>query len=319
MTIMMDKSNKIYIGIDVSKAILDVYILPTNKYMQFKNSPEDIQKLVKKLSVFSDALIVMESTGGYEKSVANALHEASAAVCIINPRQVRDFAKALGKLAKTDKIDAEVIALFACKLEPKANVRYKKEYNDLNDNNARRHQLIEMIKMEKNRLDKASLGQKESIERVIEVLEDELVKINEAQVKVIESDVELFKKKTILQSITGVGAITAIAMLSELPELGNIGAKQLSALAGLAPFNCDSGAMKGKRMIWGGRASVRNALYMATLVATKHNIRIKKFYERLCLAGKAKKAAIIACMHKLLIIMNAMIKNGCCWDNAIGI
>lgn len=318
MSIMIDKNNKFYIGIDVSKTILDVYILPINKYMQFSNTPQDIQKLVKKLSVFSDALIVMESTGGYEKPIAYALHEASTAVCIINPRQVRDFAKALGKLAKTDKIDAEVIALFACKIEPKANVTYKKEHKDLNDNNARRHQLVEMIKMEKNRLDKASPGQRESIERVLEVLEDELTKINEAQSKVIDSDSSLSKKKIILESVTGIGSITAIAVLSELPELGNIGSKQISALAGLAPYNCDSGAMKGKRMIWGGRASVRNALYMATLVAIRHNLRIKTFYERLCLTGKAKKSAIIACMHKLLIIMNAMIKNECYWDDTIG-
>ena len=310
---MTVQDKKIYIGIDVSKTSLDVYILPNNKYMQFKNGPEDIQKLVKKLSVFSNALIVMESTGGYEKPVAHALQEASGAVSIVNPRQVRDFAKALGKLAKTDKIDAEVIALFASKIEPKANLVYDKEHNELADNNTRRRQLIEMIKMEKNRLDKATPSQRESIKRVLDLLEDELKKINEAQAKVIESHPEFSKKKKILESVTGIGAVTATAMLASLPELGSVGSKQISALAGLAPYNCDSGAMKGKRMIWGGRASVRSALYMATLVAIRHNSQIKMFYERLCLAGKAKKSAIIACMHKLLIIINAMIKNGSCW------
>lgn len=310
---MIDQEKKIYIGIDVSKTVLDVFALPSNKYMQFENTPADIQKLTKKLSIFPNAIIVMESTGGYEKPVAHALHEASMSVCIINPRQVRDFAKALGKLAKTDKIDAEVIALFASKIEPEPNIVYSKDHQELSDNNARRRQLIEMVKMEKNRLDKATPSQQKSIKRVLDLFEKELKKINKAQIKLIENNSDFSEKKALLESVKGIGSVTAISVLSEMPELGNLGAKQISALAGLAPFNCDSGAMKGKRMIWGGRASVRSALYMATLVAIKYNQRIKAFYERLCLAGKAKKVAIIACMHKLLIIMNAMIKSRQPW------
>jgi transposase len=310
----MLEEKKVYIGIDVSKSILDVFILPSNKHMQFKNEANSIQKLLTKLRAFPEPLVVMESTGGYEKPLAYALSEASFNVCIINPRQVRDFAKALGKLAKTDKIDAQVIALFANKMEPQANVVYDKEHQLLSDNNARRRQLVDMIKMEKNRLDKASSSQQESIERVLEVLEKELKIINKAQEKTIQENPKYSEKKKILESVAGIGTITAVSILAEIPELGQIGSKQIASLSGLAPFNRDSGGLKGKRAIWGGRASIRTSLYMATLVAIRHNPRIKLFYERLCLAGKAKKVSIIACMRKLLIIINAMIKNGQSWD-----
>jgi transposase len=310
----MSLKEKVYIGIDVSKAVLDVYILPGKKYMQFKNEPKDIEKLVKKISLFPEALIVMESTGGYEKLLAYTCSELDLKVCIVNPRQVRDFAKATGKLAKTDKIDAMLIALFASKIEPLPNVRYNKEHIQLSENSTRRKQLIDMITMEKNRLDKASAEQKKSINRILKALEKEVNAINNSQHTLIDSSLDFSEKKKILISVKGIGNITATNLISELPELGTIGAKQISALAGLAPFNRDSGTLKGKRTIWGGRASVRNALYMSTLVAIKHNSKIKEFYERLCLAGKTKMTAIIACMHKLLIILNAMIKNNQPWQ-----
>jgi transposase len=311
----MIQEEKVYIGIDVSKQFLDVFILPSKKYMQFKNEPNDLGKLVNKLAFFPGALIVMESTGGYEKPLAYACHEANFNVCIINPRQVRDFAKALGKLAKTDKVDAQVITLFASKIEPKPNVVFPKEHQTLSDNNVRRRQLIEMIKMEKNRIDKASQEQRESIARVLEILESELKTINENQEKIIQENPHYLEKKKILESVKGIGTIVATSLLAELPELGNIGSKQITSLAGLAPFNRDSGTLKGKRTIWGGRATVRTALYMATLVAIRYNVKIKTFYERLCLAGKAKKTAIIACMRKLLIIINAMIKKNELWQS----
>lgn len=314
---MKDEAQKVYIGIDVSKSTLDVFILPGNKHMQFKNEPSGIQKLAKKLNMFPDALIVMEATGGYEKPSAYALFKAGLKVCIMNPRQIRDFAKALGKLAKTDKIDAYVIALFASKIEPRPNVSYDEDNIELSDNSARRRQLVDMIIMEKNRLDKATAEQTASIARVLEVLEVELKIINGAQEKIITNNPVFSEKKKILESVKGIGAVTAANLLSEIPELGSIGSKQIASLAGLAPFNRDSGTLKGIRTIWGGRASVRCALYMSVLVAIKHNARIKCFYERLCLAGKEKKVAITACMHKLLIIINAMIKSGQCWDESI--
>lgn len=310
---MVVQSEKIYIGVDVSKAILDVYILPHKKYMQFKNNPKDIRKLVKKLAVFSGASIVMEATGGYEKLAAQSLSAANFHLSIINPRFIRDFAKALGKLAKTDRIDAEVVALYAAKVQPKATTMYNENQQKLADLNARRRQIIEMITMEKNRLDKATPELKKSIQRIIKVLEKELESINAALAKSIQHDNAFAHKSTLLNSIKGVGPVVATGVLADLPELGMLDSRQVTALAGLAPYNRDSGTLRGKRTIWGGRASVRSALYMAALVATRHNPQIKAFYERLCNKGKQKKVALVACMRKLLIMMNAMIKHNQLW------
>jgi transposase len=310
----MLQEEKIYIGVDVSKAVLDVFVLPTRKYMQFNNNETGIKKLLKKIALFSNVLVVMESTGGYEQLLACGLSEAKVDACILNPRQIRDFAKASGKLAKTDKIDAEMIALFASKMEPQPQVMLNKSQRELTNNNARRQQLIDMITMEKNRLDKATPELRESIQRILDVLQKELERIDSIQESLIEENPDYSHKKKILSSIKGIGAITATSILSELPELGQLQSKQITALAGLAPFNRDSGTLKGKRTIWGGRASVRKALYMPILVAIKHNLKIKAFYQRLHNAGKAKMTAIIACMRKLLIIMNTMIKKNQFWN-----
>ena len=310
---MTNLDEKCYIGIDVSKAVLDVYILPFKKYMQFKNDIKEIKKLGHKLKTFPQASIVMEATGGYEKQVAQSLQKMGLGVSVVNPRYIRDFAKALGKLAKTDRIDAEVIASFAEKMQPRPNRECNENQQKLAELNARRRQITEMIVMEKNRLDKASNELKKSIQRIINALEKELQAINEALEKFILNDADYSQKNALLKSIKGVGPVVAAGVLADLPELGKLNAKQISALAGLAPYNRDSGSLRGKRTIWGGRACVRTTLYMATLVATKHNPQIKSFYERLCNAGKMKKVAIIACMHKLLIIMNAMIKRGESW------
>jgi transposase len=309
----MFQEKKIYIGIDVSKANLDIYILPNKKHMQFMNNAEGIQRLLAKARLFTDALIVMESTGGYESSVSQELSKANLNVCVMNPRQIRDFAKASGRLAKTDKVDAEIIALFASKMDLEPNVVYNEKQQTMVANNARRRQLIGMIIAEKNRLDKANQTQTESIQRVLELLENELGLIEDIQKKILSHDETLKEKKEILTSIKGIGEITATAILCELPELGTLNPKEVASLAGLAPFNRDSGTLKGKRTIWGGRASVRMALYMSTIVSIKHNPQIKAFYQRLCLAGKAKMTALIACMRKLLIIMNAMIKSKKRW------
>lgn len=309
----MFQEEKIYIGIDVSKTVLDVFTLPNRKYMQFTNDASGISKLLSKMQLFVDALIVMESTGGYEAPLSQELSKANLKVCVVNPRQIRDFAKATGRLAKTDKIDAEVIAQYAKKIEPQPNCVYNEQQNKICAHNTRRRQLIDMIIAEKNRLDKATPEQKESIGRVLDVLEEELKRIEQTQEKLINQDDSMIEKKRILNSIKGVGQVTAIAMLSELPELGTLTPKQVAALAGLAPFNRDSGTLKGKRTIWGGRASVRTALYMPTLVAIKHNPQIRAFYERLCLKGKSKMTAVIASMRKLLIIMNALIRKNECW------
>lgn len=310
---MIDQDKKYYIGIDVSKAILDVFISPIDKYMQFNNDASGIKKLIKKFNLFPSASIVMEATGGYEKPVAQALKMANFTVAVVNPRQIRDFAKALGKLAKTDRIDSQTIAVFAEKIQPRANVVCDQNQQNLADNNARRRQLVDMIVMEKNRLDKASSIQIKSIKRVLQTLEKELESVNEAQKIAIKNDAQYAQKNNLLVSIKGVGSVVAAGIISDLPELGSVSSKEIAALAGLAPYNCDSGTMRGRRSIWGGRASVRCTLFMATLVAIRHNTKIKTFYERLCSAGKLKKVAIIACMRKLLVIMNAMIKNNQPW------
>lgn len=311
---MIVQDKKCYIGIDVSKAILDVFVLPLSKHFQFKNDLKGIQKLAGKfLKLFPKAIIVMEATGGYEKPLAQSLTKSEFPVSVVNPRQIRDFARALGKLAKTDNIDAHVIAIFAEKMQPKANVVCDKNQQILSENNARRRQLVDMITMEKNRLDKASNSQEKSIKRVLKTLEKELEVVNKSQELAIQKDPRYAQKNKLLQSIKGIGPVVAAGIISDLPELGCVTAKEIAALAGVAPYNRDSGNLRGKRAIWGGRASVRCILYMATLVATRYNAQIKAFYQRLCNAGKLKKVAIIACMRKLLIIMNAMIKNNQTW------
>jgi transposase len=312
--IMTVQVEKCYVGIDVSKKILDVFILPFNKHFQFKNDAKEIKNLKEKIKkCFPNSHIVMEATGGYEKMAAKVLTVSGLSVSIVNPRQIRDFAKALGKLAKTDKIDAQTIAMFNEKIQPNTNITCDKNQEALAETNARRRQLIDMITMEKNRLDKASKDMKKSIKNIIKALEKELDAINKKQEKNIQKNPEAINKRDLLKSIKGVGNIVATAVISDLPELGKVSSKQISALAGLAPYNRDSGTLRGKRTIWGGRASVRCSLYMATLVAIKHNAKIKNFYERLCKAGKLKMVAITACMHKLLIIMNAMVRQNQPW------
>jgi len=299
-------------GIDVSKETLDVFFL--NQHQQFENSSSGFKKIIKKLKTFADVLVVMESTGGYERPLAQSFAKSNIPVAIINPRQIRDFAKSLGILAKTDSLDSKVIALFAEKIQPKANVAYDESQNRLTELNSRRRQLVDMITAEKSRKDKVSPEMQKSIKRIIKQLEIELKKVNDSIDRLVKQNSEYARKAELLQTITGVGAVTANCMIAELPELGKASAKEISALAGVAPLNRDSGKMRGKRMIFGGRATVRNSLYMATMVATRFNTKIKSFYQYLCTKGKAKKIALIACMHKLLIIMNAMIRN----DTAYG-
>jgi len=310
---MTIQNEKCYIGIDISKAMLDVFISSNNIYLQLENNTAGIRKLIKKLKLFPDCLVVMESTGGYEKPVAQALAKENISIAVINPRQIRDFAKALGKLAKTDRIDAKVIAIFAEKMQPKTNVPFDKNQEKLTEYNTRRRQLVDMITMEKNRLDKVSKEIKKSIQSIIKLLEKELEKMNESIKKYIQSNDLYARKDELLQTIKGVGSIVSAGIIADLPELGNFNTKEISALAGLAPLNRDSGTLRGKRVIWGGRATVRRTLYMATLVAIRFNIKIKIFYDRLCAVGKPKKVAITACMHKLLVIMNAMIKSNQPW------
>lgn len=311
---MTKNEEKFYIGVDVSKNELDVYILPLNTHATYKNSSQGIQSIRKRLANYAGAKVVLEATGGYEKRLANKLAEAGIEICIVNPRQIRDFAKALGKLAKTDRIDAQVIALFAQKVQPEARKMTSKSQAQLAELNARRKQLIDMITMEKNRLDKASGSIKKSIKKVVKALEKELAEVERQQSQLIQEDESYSKTFDTLVTVPGIGSKVATALIAHLPELGSLSSRQITALAGLAPFNRDSGTLRGLRTIWGGRAPVRCAMYMATLTAARFNPKIKVFYDRLCKAGKPKKVALTACMRKLLICINAMIKNNQPWQ-----
>lgn len=313
---MTKKCKKFYIGIDVSKHELDVHISPDNIHATFKNSPKGFLSLKRKLTKYPGAKIVFEASGGYEKQLTYSLNEAGFELAVVNPRQIRDFAKALGKLAKTDKIDAYVIALFAEKMQPEARQIKSKTQAKLAELSARRKQLVDMITMEKNRLDKASGTIKKSIKKIIKALEKELNDVEKELKAIVSTDENYASTVDKLVSVPGIGEKVATALIAYLPELGSLSGKQISALAGLAPFNRDSGTLRGVRTIWGGRASVRGALYMSTLVATKHNPKIKAFYQKLCENGKAKKVALIACMRKLLICINAMIKNNQSWQQS---
>ena len=309
---MTIQDKKCYVGIDVSKTYLDVMI--ETSYSRRTNDASGLSLLIENLRLLSSPFIVMEASGGYERYAAHALMTAGFMVCIANPRQVRDFAKAIGKLAKTDKVDAGLLALFGEKIQPERSVIYTENQVKLAENNVRRRQLVDMIVMEKNRLDKVSAEIKKSILRMIKMLEKELEKINKEIYALIEKDAVTKTKNTLLKSVQGIGAVTAATLIADLPELGQLTAKKIASLVGVAPFNRDSGQYRGKRVIWGGRASVRTGLYMATLVATRYNAKIKAFYQRLCAAGKAKKVALVACMRKLLVIINAMIKHEKTWD-----
>jgi transposase len=262
-------------------------------------------------------LIVSEATGGFEQVVAGALGAAGLPIVVVNPRQIRDFARALGRLAKTDRIDAETIALFAERVQPELRPLPDAEARLLGELVARRRQVIEMIVAEGNRarlLESRRL--KKRIERHRSALQDELSKIDGEIDDTIRGTPIWRENEDLLKSVPGVGNGVARTLLAELPELGSLGRKQIAALVGVAPFNRDSGTLRGKRTVWGGRATIRASLYMAALVASRFNPVIARFYRRLLAAGKPKKLALTACMRKLLIILNAIIRDQRPWQGA---
>ena len=305
---------KVFVGVDVSKDSLDVAIGPQKDIITFANDQKGVDALIKKLSRIGPELTVFESTGGYELLATSSLAEAGLPVVIVNPRQVRNFAKATGILAKTDAIDARVIAHFAEAVKPNVRPLKDRETSELTALVISRRQIIEMIVAEGNRLNLASKRNKKDIKDHIRWLEKRLDKIESDIGKMIQRSPIWRCKDDILQSVPGIGPITSASLICDLPELGVLSSKKIAMLAGLAPLNCDSGKFKGRRRIWGGRASVRSGLYMATLAATRCNPAIKEFYQRLTAAGKCHKVAITACMRKLLIIVNAMIRDQTLWQ-----
>lgn len=321
---MSATSEQIFIGIDVSKATLDLAVRGQAKARQFANTDAGVGALIDSLATRKDcvAVVLMEATGGLERLAATALCLAGYAVMVVNPRQAHDFAKALGFLSKTDKSDAQALAQFAHTLyssdrRDKLLLKLPTVQQDmLAAMVTRRSQLVVMRVAEGNRLASSHPTQKKSIQAVLKVLERQL---KELDVDIAGSLGKHFKEKLeLLKGMKGVGISTQAALMAWLPELGRLSTREIGKLVGVAPLNRDSGTMKGKRVTWGGRADVRSALYMACLSAVRHDPLIKAFYQRLRAAGKPAKVALVACMHKLLTIMNAIIKSGKPWQAGHG-
>jgi transposase len=319
MTSLPDSTSApVTVGIDVAKAALDVAIGLNAPTLSLANDPTGFETLLEKLAMHQIALIVMEATGGLEAAAAAVLQVAGYAVAVVNPRQARDFARAMGQLAKTDRIDARILAQLGEVIErsPERDKFVRSLPNAKQQALAalvtRRRQLIAMVVAERNRLALAPDATRDSIDTIVEALRKELERIDD---DIAEHTREHFADlSALLDSVKGVGKTTITTLIAEVPELGKLSRREIGALIGVAPINRDSGLMRGKRTIFGGRASVRQALYMAALVATRYNPTIKVFYDRLVTAGKPKKVAIVACMRKLLGILNAMVKTGKSWD-----
>jgi len=295
---------------------LDVYLRPSGEEFQVLNQESGIAELVNRLQTFEIQQVIVESTGGLEFDVAQALQNANIAVSVINPRQGRDFAKASGKLAKTDRIDAAVLAHFGEAIQPPITLLASDQDRALQDAVTRRRQLVEMLSAEKNRRASLRAKMRENIERHIGWLEEEIKQLDEEIEQLSQTQAQWQSNITLLKSVPGVGPMIATTLVAALPELGRVSDKRISALVGVAPFNRDSGKFRGNRTIWGGRANVRAVLYMGTLTAVRPNPTLKAFYDRLLSQGKAKKVALIACMHKLLRILNAIIRDRKSWQGA---
>lgn len=310
----MEKTQETFIGIDVSKAHLDVHSLPSSEAWQADNTPAGIMALVDKLLLCKPMLVVMEATGGLEIPLACALMEAGLPVAVVNPRQARDFAKAMGQLAKTDKVDARLLALFGERIRPEVRPLKDTEQQLFSQLLARRRQLVDMRVAEQNRWFMAQGNVRGNIEQHLEWLKQHIDDVDKDLGQFVQTSPAWKAKEDLLKSFKGVGRIASFTLLAALPELGMLDRKEIAALAGLAPFNRDSGTMRGKRAIWGGRAEVRNLLYMVALVASRSNETIKRFYEKLVQAGKPKKVALTACMRKILTILNAMVRDNQPWN-----
>lgn len=302
------------VGIDVSKDRLDVAVGPTGVARGFAHDPAGHREIVEHLRAVAPARVVLEATGGYERSIVAALAAAGLPVIVINPRRAREFARAAGVLAKTDRLDAGVLALYAERLRPPFRPLSSPQQQALEDLVARRAQMVGMLTQEKNRLQQASSRRIErSIEAIIKALRKQIDNTEEEIAREIESSPVWKDAAERLDSVPGVGFKTVSVLLAALPELGTLSRQRIAALAGLAPINRDSGTMRGKRSIGGGRADVRTALYMAALTAVRHNPTLQKFYQRLLETGKPKKVALTAAAHKLLTILNAMAREKNSW------
>ena len=302
-----------YVGIDVSKDRLDIAVRPTGDTWSVANDASGIPEVVQRLAQLHPKLVVLEATGGLQLPVVAALASAGLPLSMVNPRQVRDFARATGKLAKTDQLDAQVLAHFAEAVRPTPYPLPDAQTQELTALLTRRHQVVEMLTAEKNRLRTTRESVRQRVQDHIRWLEQELADLDDDLERALRESPLWRGKDNLLRSVPGIGRVVSITLLADLPELGTLSRHQIAALVGVAPLNRDSGRFRGKRTVWAGRARVRAALYMAALTATRYNPIIKAFYRRLCGVGKARKVALTACMRKLLIILNSMVKHQQTW------
>ena len=308
---------RIFVGIDVAKDRLDVHVRPSGEAFAVARDGKGLEDLVARLRALGTPLVVLEATGGYEATVAAALCAADLPLAVVNPRQIRDFARATGRLAKTDALDAAAIARFAEAVGPEPRPVPDAQAQALGELVARRRQIVEMMTAERNRRSRlASRRALKSVDRLLKALQRELSDIEDEIDATVRRTPAWRQAEDLLKSVPGVGSATARTLIAELPELGSLDRRKIAALVGVAPFNRDSGRMRGRRTVWGGRAKVRAALYMAALVASRHNPVLKRFYDRLVELGKPKKAALTAVMRKLLTILNAIMRDQIPWQNA---
>src|SRR5215207_4275672 len=298
-----------YVGIDVSKDRLDVAVLGEKQEKQVNNTLEGIPQLVQQMQALQPELIVVEATGGYQRAVVEALFHAGLAVAVVNPARVRQFARACGLLAKTDKLDAQMLAVFGQRVQPKRYEGKSEAEKQLSALLVRRKQLEEMLKAEQNRLRTIAPSLRGSVERMIAILKEEKKRLEEQIEQFLKEQKAWQEQREILSSAPGVGKVTTATLLADLPELGKMDRKRIAALVGVAPMNYDSGKKRGYRKTKGGRGDVRSVLYMSTLVATRYNPVIQAQYQQLLKRGKEKKVALTACMRKFLTILNAMLRD----------
>jgi len=311
----MDGSITHFAGIDVSKKSLDLCLLPEDRRQTFTHDKAGIQQLLAALPVGETCLIAVEATGGYHRNLVAELVNAAHQVAVVNPRQVRDFARGLGILAKTDRLDAHVIACFAQHVRPRVAAPLSPAQAELEQLVTRRRQLVDLRTAELNRMQTvSSKSVRKSVQQMVDMLRKEIRRVEHDILTLLESDDDWKAKMDRLESVPGVGPVSVASLLAELPELGQLNRQEIAALVGVAPFNRDSGRFRGKRAIWGGRASVRSVLYMAALTARRHNPILRAFANRLEAAGKPFKVVITACMRKLLIILNTMLKERTQWQ-----
>jgi transposase len=309
----MPPAASVCVGIDVAKAEFVIAIRPSGERWTATNDEEGIQRLVTRLGEAAPVLVVLEATGGYERPVVGALATARLPVVVANPRQVRDFARATGQLAKTDRLDADTLALFAERVRPEPRALPDDSAQALDALLTRRRQILGMVAAERNRLEHAVPAVRRGIVQHIRWLERRLHDVDDDLDRTIQASPVWRAKENLLRSVPGIGPVVSRTLIGDLPELGTLPRKQIAALVGLAPLARDSGTLRGRRLVWGGRAPVRAALYMAALVGTRRNPVLRAFYQRLLMAGKPKKVALTACMRKLLTILNAMLRAHTVW------